>query len=77
MGYISETFDYVALKELLKDTKAEILLPGDGQNYEDIIQRWSESCVKRAVRYIFCFILSSRIGSLAVRRSVLRPEDTN
>ena len=49
MGYISEIFDYASLKELLKETKADVLLPGDGQKYEDIIQRWSESCVKRAV----------------------------
>jgi hypothetical protein len=52
MGSISETFDYASLKELLKDTKADILLPSDGQKYEDIIQRWSESCVKRAVRHV-------------------------
>ena len=50
MGSIAENFDYRSLKELLKDTKADVLLPGDGQKYEDIIQRWSESCVKRAVR---------------------------
>jgi hypothetical protein len=49
MGSITQTFDYASLKELLKDTKADVLLPGDGQKYEDIIQRWSESCVKRAV----------------------------
>ena len=50
MGSITENFDYKSLKELLKDTKADVLLPDDGQKYEDIIQRWSESCVKRAVR---------------------------
>lgn len=50
MGSIAESFDYASLKELLKHTKADVLLPGDGQRYEDIIQRWSESCVKRAVR---------------------------
>jgi hypothetical protein len=50
MGSITESFDYTLLKELLKDTKADVLLPDDGQKYEDIIQRWSESCVKRAVR---------------------------
>lgn len=50
MGSIAENFDYTSLKELLKHTKADVLLPGDGQKYEDIIQRWSESCVKRAVR---------------------------
>lgn len=49
MGSVTETFDYTSLKELLKDTKADVLTPGDGQRYEDIIQRWSESCVKRAV----------------------------
>ena len=49
MGSVGETFDYKSLKELLKGTKATVLTPGDGQDYEDIIQRWSESCVKRAV----------------------------
>jgi hypothetical protein len=53
MGSNGKTFDYESLKELLKDTKATILTPGDGQEYEDIIQRWSESCVKRAVGLAF------------------------
>ncbi|KAL1611741.1 hypothetical protein SLS59_000460 [Nothophoma quercina] len=44
MGSIGETFDYKSLKEILKGTKATVLNPGDGQDYEDIIQRWSESC---------------------------------
>ncbi|KAH6619971.1 hypothetical protein C7974DRAFT_315739 [Boeremia exigua] len=48
MGSIAEKFDYTSLKELLKGTGADVLVPGDGQKYEDIIQRWSESCVKRA-----------------------------
>ena len=55
MGSVAENFDYTSLKELLKDTKADVLTPGDGQNYEDIIQRWSESCVKRAVRLASVF----------------------
>lgn len=58
MGSITENFDYKSLKELLKDTKADILTPDDGQKYEDIIQRWSESCVKRAVcRFSFFALL--------------------
>ncbi|KAF1933956.1 FAD-binding domain-containing protein [Didymella exigua CBS 183.55] len=48
MGSISESFDYTSLKEILKDTKADVLVPDDGHKYENIIQRWSESCVKRA-----------------------------
>ncbi|KAJ4333803.1 hypothetical protein N0V95_009341 [Ascochyta clinopodiicola] len=48
MGSIAESFDYKSLKELLKGTTAEVLTPEDGQKYEDIIQRWSESCVRRA-----------------------------
>lgn len=49
MGSIAEPFDYASLKQILGDTTAEILVPGDGPKYEDIIQRWSESCVRRAV----------------------------
>ncbi|KAF9699012.1 hypothetical protein EKO04_002764 [Ascochyta lentis] len=48
MGSITGNFDYTSLKELLKDTTAEVFTPDDGQKYEDIIQRWSESCVRRA-----------------------------
>ncbi|KAF1365666.1 FAD-binding domain-containing protein [Lizonia empirigonia] len=48
MGSITRSFDYTSLKELLKDTKAEVLTPEDGQKYEDIIQRWSENCIRRA-----------------------------
>ena len=60
MGSVTEKFDYKSLKELLKDTKADVLLPEDGQEYEDIIQRWSESCVKRAVRLAEIFCNSSK-----------------
>jgi hypothetical protein len=42
-------FDYPSLKELLKNTTAEVLLPGDGEEYEKSIERWSEHCIKRAV----------------------------
>jgi hypothetical protein len=49
MGSAS-TFDYASLKELLKDTNAEVLLPGDGAKYEKSIERWGEQCIKRAVR---------------------------
>ena len=45
----SGKFDYPSLKELLKDTTAEVLLPGDGEEYEKSIERWSEHCIKRAV----------------------------
>ncbi|KAJ4323392.1 hypothetical protein N0V94_001864 [Neodidymelliopsis sp. IMI 364377] len=48
MGSITEPFDYASLKQILADTTAEVLIPGDGKSYEDIIQRWSESCVRRA-----------------------------
>ncbi|KAH4073222.1 hypothetical protein HBH70_010350 [Parastagonospora nodorum] len=47
MGSAS-TFDYASLKELLKDTKAEVLLPSDGAKYEKSIERWGEQCIKRA-----------------------------
>jgi hypothetical protein len=43
------TFDYASLKELLKNTAAEVLLPTDGEKYEKSIVRWSEQCIKRAV----------------------------
>jgi hypothetical protein len=48
MGSTSK-FDYASLKELLKDTNAEVLLPGDGPKYEKSIERWGEQCIKRAV----------------------------
>jgi hypothetical protein len=48
MGSVS-TFDYASLKELLKDTNAEVLLPSDGSKYEKSIERWGEQCIKRAV----------------------------
>jgi hypothetical protein len=43
------TFDYASLKDLLKDTNAEVLLPNDGLKYEKSIERWSEQSIKRAV----------------------------
>jgi hypothetical protein len=51
MGSMS-TFDYASLKDLLKDIKGDVLLPGDGANYEKSIERWGEQCIKRAVRMI-------------------------
>ena len=45
----SASFHYPSLKELLKDTTAEVLLPNDGEEYEKSIERWSEHCIKRAV----------------------------
>jgi hypothetical protein len=50
-------FKYGSLKELLKDTSAEVLLPSDGEEYEKSIRRWSEHCVKRAVSLFFSFFL--------------------
>jgi hypothetical protein len=49
MVSMTEKFDYSSLKELLKGTTAEVLLPNDGEEYEKSIQRWSEHCTKRAV----------------------------
>lgn len=49
MGSNLHRFDYSSLKELLKDTNAEVLFPSDGPAYEKSIERWSESCIKRAV----------------------------
>jgi len=48
MGTVS-SFDYTLLKELLKDTDAEVLLPNNGAKYEKSIERWGEQCIKRAV----------------------------
>jgi hypothetical protein len=48
MGSAS-TFDYASLKDLLKETNAEVLLPSDGAKYEKSIERWSEQSIKRAV----------------------------
>ncbi|KAF2034465.1 FAD-binding domain-containing protein [Setomelanomma holmii] len=49
---LASTFDYASLKDLLKDTHAEVLLPGDGQKYEKSIERWSEHCIKRAAAVV-------------------------
>lgn len=51
----SSNFDYSSLKELLKDTNAEILTPTDGAAYEKSIGRWSEHCIKRAVSMVVFF----------------------
>ncbi|USP82809.1 hypothetical protein yc1106_10083 [Curvularia clavata] len=48
----SSNFDYSSLKELLKDTNAEILTPTDGAAYEKSIGRWSEHCIKRAAAVV-------------------------
>lgn len=50
MGLGSGDFDYPSLKKLLDNTTAEVLLPGDGEEYEKSIERWSEHCIKQAVR---------------------------
>jgi hypothetical protein len=51
MGSVS-TFDYTSLKDLLKNTTAEVLLPTDGEKYEKSIVRWSEQSIKRAVSFV-------------------------
>jgi len=45
----NSSFDYTSLRDLLKATNAEILLPNDGPKYEKSIERWSEQSIKRAV----------------------------
>lgn len=52
MGSNPHSFDYASLKQLLKDTNAEVLLPGDGPAYEKSIERWSEHCIKRAAAVV-------------------------
>ncbi|EMD90161.1 hypothetical protein COCC4DRAFT_29636 [Bipolaris maydis ATCC 48331] len=52
MGSNLHRFDYSSLKELLKDTNAEVLFPSDGPAYEKSIERWSESCIKRAAAVV-------------------------
>jgi hypothetical protein len=64
MGSTS-TFDYASLKELLKDSNAEVLLPNDGEKYEKSIIRWSEQSIKRAVS------LSHTFSSLVVHSIAL------
>ena len=40
---------YEELKGALSSTGAEVLLPGDGEKYQESIKRWSDHCEKRAV----------------------------
>lgn len=47
MGDIEEL-----VRKGLEGSTAEVLGPGDGEKYEEIIQRWSQHCVKRAVSYL-------------------------
>lgn len=60
MGSASD-FDYSSLKELLKDTNAEVLNPTDGPAYEKSIERWSENCIKRAVSNNFRPLINCRM----------------
>lgn len=60
------TFDYASLKELLKDTKAEVLLPSDGKKYEKSIERWGEQCIKRAVSITSFKLSFARSVSISV-----------
>ncbi|KAF9735608.1 hypothetical protein PMIN06_008927 [Paraphaeosphaeria minitans] len=39
---------YARLKSQLASSNAEVLLPSDGDKYEESIKRWSEHCEKRA-----------------------------
>lgn len=48
---------YAELKDQLKDSKAKVLLPSDGQKYEESLKRWSEHCEKRAVRFLLPLML--------------------
>ncbi|OAL57120.1 FAD-binding domain-containing protein [Pyrenochaeta sp. DS3sAY3a] len=52
MASATTSFEYASLKELLKDTTAEVVLPTDGELYEKSIERWSEHCIKRAAAVI-------------------------
>jgi len=54
-------YDYSSLKEVLSNTSAKVLLPGDGQEYEKSIERWSEHCIKRAVSllHLTCLLWQS------------------
>ncbi|KAF1995816.1 FAD-binding domain-containing protein [Amniculicola lignicola CBS 123094] len=45
MGSTADT--YAVLKELLKGSGAEVLMP-DSEGYEESIVRWSEHCIKKA-----------------------------
>lgn len=45
----TDSFNYGSLKDLLRGTTAQVLLPDDGEVYEESIKRWSEHCIKRAV----------------------------
>ncbi|CAI6336957.1 unnamed protein product [Periconia digitata] len=36
------------VRKSMEGTKAEVLVPNDGEKYEQAIQRWSEHCIQRA-----------------------------
>jgi hypothetical protein len=59
LGKMGADFDFASLKLLLKGTGAEVLLPRDGEKYEKSIMRWSEHCIKRAVRDISFSVVAS------------------
>ncbi|KAH7079307.1 hypothetical protein BKA63DRAFT_263438 [Paraphoma chrysanthemicola] len=67
MGSAS-TFDYSSLKNLLKDSKAEVLLPEDGAKYEKSIERWSEHCIKRASGVVLATSADDVSATLAIIR---------
>jgi hypothetical protein len=68
MASESNKFDYTSLKELLKETNADVLLPTDGEEYEKSIERWSEHCIKRAVSST-CFIPTSSFQASRIHLS--------
>ncbi|KAH7078608.1 hypothetical protein FB567DRAFT_450324 [Paraphoma chrysanthemicola] len=67
MGSAS-TFDYSSLKDFLKDSKAEVLLPEDGAKYEKSIERWSEHCIKRASAVVLPTSADDVSAALAIIR---------
>lgn len=69
----SATDVYAILKKELESngSKAQVILPGDGEVYEQSIERWSDHCVKRAVRLPSYPIHPSQADRLI---PVLRPQ---
>jgi len=63
-------YDYSSLKKVLSDTSAKVLLPGDGQEYEKSIERWSEHCIKRAVSLLHFTCLLWQFEWTDTRREV-------
>ncbi|KAH8719408.1 hypothetical protein GQ44DRAFT_712338 [Phaeosphaeriaceae sp. PMI808] len=64
----STSFNYASLKQLLKDTKVEVLLPTDGEKYEKSIIRWSEQSIKRAAAVVLVSSADDISATLAIVR---------